>query len=66
MLEANANPDDIRQGWGTVLQFAAIQCREPIVKYLLEAKADVNLHCKGYFGGVRHPQKWVPFDSLEN
>lgn len=40
--------------YGTALQFAAFNDSELIVKYLLEAGADVNLCCEGYFEDVRH------------
>ena len=54
LLEANADPNDSKEGWGTVLQVAAFRGSELIVKYLLEANADVNLHYEGDFDGVRH------------
>ena len=57
LLEANADPDDSKEGWGTVLQIAAFRGSELIVKHLLEANADANLHCEGDFDGVRHPRK---------
>ena len=46
LLEADANPNNSREGHGT-----ALQGYELIATHLLEAKADVNLH------GVRHPKK---------
>ena len=55
LLKAKATPNDSIQGWGTVLQVAAFRGSELIAKHLLEAKADVNLHYAGNFGGVRHP-----------
>ena len=54
-----SDPNDSREGWGTVLQVAAFQDSELIVKKLLEAKADVNLHYKGDFRGVRIPEKLI-------
>ena len=56
LLEAGADPNDSREGWGSVLQVAAYRGDEFIVKHLLEAKADVNLQCEGEFEDVRHPQ----------
>ena len=55
LLEANADPNDSREGWGTVLQVAASKGNELVVKHLLKANADVNLHCGGNFDGVRDP-----------
>ena len=55
LLEANADPNDSIEGRGTVLQIAAFRGSEFIVKHLLEANADVNLHYGVDFGGVRHP-----------
>ena len=54
LLEAGADPNDSRGGWGTALQIAACNGNILIVKQLLEADADVNLHCEGDFHGVRH------------
>ena len=59
LLEAGANPNDSREGWGTVLQVAAFKGYELIVKHLLEANADANLHWKGDSCGVRHPPNYV-------
>ena len=56
-LEAGADPNDSKEGSGTALQIAALRGSELIAKHLLEANADVNLYCEGYFDGVRHPQK---------
>ena len=53
LLEAGADPNDLREGWGTVLQVAIFNGNELIVKYLLKANADVNLHCGESFGNVR-------------
>ena len=53
LLEANADPNDSREVWGTVLQAAASLGNELIVKHLLKANADVNLHCGANFNGVR-------------
>ena len=53
LLNAGANPNDSREGRGTVLQTAAFNGNELIVKQLLEANADVNLHCVGDFHAVR-------------
>ena len=55
LLEANADPNDSRENWGSVLQIAAGRGSELIVNHLLEAKADVNLQCKGDFRHVRRP-----------
>ena len=55
LLEANADPNDSKEGWGTVLQIAAYKGNELIVKDLLKANADVNLHCGGNFNGVSDP-----------
>ena len=41
---------------GTALQFGASGGSELVVKYLLEANADINPQCEGNFGGVRHPR----------
>ena len=41
---------------GTALQFGAYGGCELVVKYLLEANADINPQCEGNFDGVRHPQ----------
>ena len=56
LLEAGADPNDSREGQGTVLQVASHWGNESTVKHLLEANADVNLQCEGDFDGVRHPQ----------
>ena len=61
LLEANADPNDSKEGWGTALQIAALRGSELIAKRLLLANADANLHCGGYFGGVRHPQNYFCF-----
>ena len=55
LLEAGADPNDSKEGWGTVLQIATSRGNGLIVKHLLKANADVNLHSEGYFGDVRHP-----------
>ena len=55
LLEAGANPNDRREGWGTALQAAIFNGNELIVKHLLKANADVNLHCGENFGNVRYP-----------
>ena len=55
LLEANADPNNSKDGWGTALQVAAFKGNELIVKHLLEASTDVNLHCGWDFGGVRDP-----------
>ena len=54
LLEAGADPNDSKEGWGTALQIAAFQGNELIAKRLLEANADANLHCEGVFGDVRY------------
>ena len=56
-LEAGADPNDSKEGFGTALQVAAFKGNDLIVKYLLEANADVNLHCEGVSGDVRDPWK---------
>ena len=61
LLEANADPNDTMEDRGTVLQIAAFWGNELIVKHLLEANADVNLHYEGDFGGVRHPWDLIQF-----
>ena len=66
LLEANADPNESREGWGTALEIAAIRGHEPIVNCLLQANADVNLHCEGYFGSVRHPRKRIQFKLSAN
>ena len=53
LLEAGANPNYSREGLGTALQIAAFKGNKLIAKYLLEAKADINLQCGGHFRGVR-------------
>ena len=55
LLEADADPNDSRDGQGTVLQIAAFMGYELIVILLLDANADVSLYCNGYFDGVGHP-----------
>ena len=55
LLEANADPNDSKDGWGTVLQAAAYLGNELIVKHLLKANADVNLHRDEIFDDVRDP-----------
>ena len=47
LLEAGTDPNDSREGWGTVLQVATFKGDELIVKHLLKANANVNLHGKG-------------------
>ena len=59
LLEADADPNALRQGCWTALQIATFNGSEFIVKHLIEANADINLHCDGYFDGVRHPQDWI-------
>ena len=59
LLEANADPNNSRDGWGNALQIAAFKGNELIIKYLLKASTGVNLHCEGDFGGVRDPQKSI-------
>ena len=66
LLEANADPNNSREGWGTALQIAALTGNEPIVKKLLRANADVNRHCKGDFHGVRRPEKRILFEISAN
>ena len=56
LLEANADPNNSRDGWGTALQIAAFKGNELIIKYLLEAGADINLRCEGDLDGVRDPR----------
>ena len=56
LLEANADPNGSREGCGTALQIATFKGNELIIKHLLEASTDVNLHCEGDFGGVRSPE----------
>ena len=56
LLEAGADPNDSREGQGTVLQVASYLGRESTAKRLLEANADVNLQCEGCCEGVGHPQ----------
>ena len=55
LLEANADPDNSKDDWGTALQVAASKGNELIVKHLLKANADVNLHCVGNIGNVSDP-----------
>ena len=55
LLEANADPNDSMEDWGTVLQVAAYLGNEFIVKHLLKANADANLHRDGIFDNVRDP-----------
>ena len=66
LLEAGANPNYSREGLGTALQLAAFKGNESIVKHLLEASADVNLQCEGYFCGVSQPQKRIQFSLSAN
>ena len=56
LLEAGADPNDSREGQGTVLQAASYRGSESTVKRLLGANADVNLQCEWDFDSVRHPQ----------
>ena len=55
LLEANADPNDSKDGQGTVLQIASFRGEELMVKHLLEANADVNLHYEGEIDDVRYP-----------
>ena len=57
LLEAGADPNDSKEGWGTALQAAAFKGNESIVKHLLEANSEVNIHCEGVFGYVRDPRE---------
>ena len=57
LLEANADPHDPIEGWGTVLRLAAFRGSELVAKHLLEANADVNLYCDGDFGGAGRREK---------
>ena len=57
LLEANADPNDSKDGQATVLQIASFRGEELMVKHLLEANADVNLHCEGEIDDVRYPRK---------
>ena len=66
LLEAGADPNDSREGQGTVLQVASYWGNESTVKRLLEANADVNLQCEGDFDGVSHPQNWIQFKQSAN
>ena len=66
LLEANADPNDSMEDWGTVLQVAAYLGNELIVKHLLKANADVNLHCEGDFNDVRDPRKSIKFKLSAN
>ena len=61
LLEAGADPNDSREGQGTVLQVASYWGNESTVKCLLEANADVNLQCEGDLDGVSHPQNWIQY-----
>ena len=54
LLEANTDPNNSKDGWGTALQIATFKGNELIVKHLLKANTDVNLHCGGTFGDVRN------------
>ena len=66
LLEAGADPNDSREGQGTVLQVASYWGNESTVKRLLEANADVNLQCKGDFDSVSRPQNWIQFKLSAN
>ena len=55
LLEAGADPNDKNEGSGAALKFAAFKSNELIVKHLIKANADVNLHCSGDFSSVRDP-----------
>ena len=57
LLEANADLNSSRDGWGTSLQIGASKGNEFVIRHLLEGSTDVNLHCKGDFGGVRDPNE---------
>ena len=57
LLEAGADPNDSREGQGTVLQVASYLGNESTVKRLLEANADVNLQCEGDLYGVSQPSE---------
>ena len=59
LLKAGADPNNLMEGWGTVLQIAAFEGNELIVKHLLEASTDANPHCDGTFGEVRDPRKSI-------
>ena len=66
LLEAGADPNYSREGQGTALQLAAFTGNELITKHLLEAKADANLQCEGYFRSVSQPQKRIQFSLSAN
>ena len=66
ILETKADPNDSREGWGTALQIATFKGNESIVKPLLEASTDVNLHCEVEFDGVRDPRKPIKFKVSAN
>ena len=66
LLEAGADPNDSREGWGTALQVAAYWGDAPIVKHLLKAKADVNLQCERDSRNVRQPQKQIQLSLSAN
>ena len=57
LLGVGVDPNDTREGLGSVLQVAASRGYELIVKHLLEANADVNLYCEGNFDNVRHSEE---------
>ena len=59
LLEEGADPNEVREGWGTALEIAAFMGSKVIAKHLLGANADINLHCEGDFHGVRHLQKSI-------
>ena len=54
LLETIADPNNLIEGCGYALQIAAFKGNELISKRLLEANADVKLHCEREFHGVRH------------
>ena len=55
LLEAGADPNDSKEGRGSVLQISAFNGNELFVKHLLKANADVSLRCEMDFQHVRHP-----------
>ena len=57
LLEAGADPNDILEDCGTVLQFAAFCGDELVVTHLLDAGVDVNIHCEGNCDSVGCPWK---------
>ena len=64
LLEAGADPNDLKEGLGTVLQLAAFKGNELVVKHLLVANADIHLYCEMNIYSVRQLGKFNSVDTI--